>query len=431
MRIIAFCLLLFTLPALAQSLDFSLHKKTSGQPGRTLLIIGGIQGDEPGGFLSASLIATRYEITEGNVWVVPNLNFPSILDRSRGTNGDMNRKFAHLDPSDPDYETVERIKTIITDPHVDLVLNLHDGSGFYHEEYIDTLNNPRRWGQSLIIDQIRMNHDEFGNLQEIAHFIADKVNQNLLDRQHEFRVKNTQTSFGNAEMEKALTWFAIQNNKPALANETSKTLPTHLRVYYQLVALEAYMDYMGIKFTKDFELTPESVREVINDRLQLWLHNRTVSLNLVDIRPFINYFPMQKGVEPIPETTNPLIAMRKTDGLYQVFYGNRKLTTLKPEYFDFASGMETVTIVTDRKTQTVSLGEQVEARSNFYILPTEGIRANVIGYVHEDYTNESGLIIQKDDLMKRFSLDSKGTMFRLEFYRADQFLGMVTVRFIP
>jgi len=52
-------------------LGFSVHKLESDIAGNTLLIIGGIQGDEPGGFNAASLIVTHYEIHSGNVWVVP------------------------------------------------------------------------------------------------------------------------------------------------------------------------------------------------------------------------------------------------------------------------------------------------------------------------------------------------------------------------
>ena len=75
--------------------DFSVHKMGNNK-GNTLLIIGGIQGDEPGGFTAASLIVTNYKIKNGNVWVVPNLAFESIIKRSRGIYGDLNRKFADI-----------------------------------------------------------------------------------------------------------------------------------------------------------------------------------------------------------------------------------------------------------------------------------------------------------------------------------------------
>ncbi|MEM7293140.1 MAG: M99 family carboxypeptidase catalytic domain-containing protein, partial [Pseudomonadota bacterium] len=67
--------------ASASELEFTLHKLTSDNPGPTLLIIGGIQGDEPGGFTAASMLVTDYQVTRGEVWVVPNLNFESIIKR--------------------------------------------------------------------------------------------------------------------------------------------------------------------------------------------------------------------------------------------------------------------------------------------------------------------------------------------------------------
>ncbi len=94
-----------------QSFEFDFIKKGI-QDNNTLLIVGGIQGDEPGAFMAASLIATHYKITKGSVWIVPNLNFYSIIKRSRGPFGDMNRKFAALSPNDPDYNSIQRIKKI-------------------------------------------------------------------------------------------------------------------------------------------------------------------------------------------------------------------------------------------------------------------------------------------------------------------------------
>ncbi len=132
-------------------LDFSLFKLGTAKP--TMLIIGGIQGDEPGGFSAATLVATRYSANKGSLWIVPNLNFPSIIKRSRGVHGDMNRKFAILSNKDPQYAIVNRIQKLIRSEEVDIILNLHDGSGFYRPVYKDALHGPARWGQSVIIDQ--------------------------------------------------------------------------------------------------------------------------------------------------------------------------------------------------------------------------------------------------------------------------------------
>ena len=140
----------------------------------------GGQGDEPGGFNAASLIVTHYDILSGNVWVVPNLNFLSIIKRSRGVYGDLNRKFDKLPIKDPEYQTINRIKKLIVDPKVDLILNLHDGSGFYRDKYYDRLYNQNRWGQCIIIDQDQTDSKNFGNLLGLAQTSIAHVNKHLL-----------------------------------------------------------------------------------------------------------------------------------------------------------------------------------------------------------------------------------------------------------
>ena len=136
---ITFFLFFLSQASFAEPLRFSLHKIESGIPGPTLLIIGGIQGDEPGGFTAASMLVTNYKVKNGSVWVVPNLNFESIIRRSRGIHGDMNRKFNVLSKKDPEFAEVQKIKKIILSDDVDIVVNLHDGSGFYKKKYINSM----------------------------------------------------------------------------------------------------------------------------------------------------------------------------------------------------------------------------------------------------------------------------------------------------
>jgi len=186
-------LLLLATSAAGANLDFTLHKLDSGRPGPTILVVGGVQGDEPGGFSAAALLISHYRITSGAVWVVPNLNFLSIIRCSRGVYGDMNRKFADLDPGDPEYAAVQNIKHIITDPRVDAVLHLHDGWGFYSPTTVSDWQCPQRWGQSVIIDQDTLDAKRFGNLGELAATAAAAANEHLYDPIHAYHVKNTHT----------------------------------------------------------------------------------------------------------------------------------------------------------------------------------------------------------------------------------------------
>lgn len=76
--------------------DIQLIKKENKDSKTTLLVIGGIHGNEPGGYFAPSILATHYKILSKNLWIVPNLNKDSIIANKRGINGDMNRKFAFI-----------------------------------------------------------------------------------------------------------------------------------------------------------------------------------------------------------------------------------------------------------------------------------------------------------------------------------------------
>ena len=99
----------------AKPINFSLYKLDSNNHSNkpALLVISGIQGDEPGGFNATSILIKHYKVYDGSVWVVPSLNQYSILRNNRGIYGDMNRKFAKLDKSDPEYQIIQDIKKII------------------------------------------------------------------------------------------------------------------------------------------------------------------------------------------------------------------------------------------------------------------------------------------------------------------------------
>ena len=60
---------------------------------------------------------------------------------------------------------------------VDLILNLHDGSGFYRPKYYDWKHCPDRWGQSIIIDQENVDTPKHGNLGNIARQVIQNVNR--------------------------------------------------------------------------------------------------------------------------------------------------------------------------------------------------------------------------------------------------------------
>ena len=424
------CLFVFVGSASAnRHIDFSLHKLEADRPGNTLLVIGGIQGDEPGGFNAASLLVTHYRIKKGNVWVVPNLNFISIIKRSRGVYGDLNRKFAAIGNSDPEFDTISRIKAILLDHQVDLILNLHDGSGFYRPTYFDRMHNPKRWGQSIIIDQKEIPSKRYGNLRAIANQIVTEVNHYLFAREHTYHVKNTRTREGDTEMERTLTYYAIRNRKPAFGVEVSKSFPTHKRAYYHLQVMEAYMDLLGIEYERTFTLSALGVRDAIRSGVKLAFYDNKIFLDVTNARKRLSYIPLKKAAEIVFRPSSPLVAVVESGESYRVFHGNRRVTRLYPEYFDYDSSINTITMEVDGDKREVGFGNMVEVAKSFLVMPEKGYRVNVIGFTTPGTRDETGIAIHKDNIKQRFSVDKEGRIFRVEVYRGKKFSGMVLVSF--
>jgi hypothetical protein len=413
----------------ASHLEFSLHKLESDRPGPTVLVVGGIQGDEPGGFHAASLLVTDYRVSQGRVWVVPNLNFESIIRRSRGVNGDMNRKFASLKPDDPDYAAVERIKALIRAPEIDFILNLHDGSGFYREQYVDKMHNPNRWGQSIIIDQEKLGSSPYARVGDYARAVAERVNGQLLSAEHSYRVHNTRTAEGDEEMEKTLTYFAIRNGKPAVGLEASKSLPTRERVYYHLQLVEALLGQLGVKLERDFKLQPMAIKRQIESDIRLSMFDRKIALDVAEARRHLNYFPLPRATELDYLSSNPLVALVPSGDRVRVSYGNRRLTLLQPQFFDYDNSIAKVEMEIDGVRREVPFGTIARVGERFSVHPPEGYRVNVIGWTQRGVKNEAEQAIERGQILKRFSVDRRGTLYRVEIYREDKFSGMVLVEF--
>ena len=403
-----------------------------GAAPRAVLVVGGIQGDEPGGFSAATLVATRYEIAEGAVWVVPNLNFPSIIKRSRGLHGDMNRKFARLAESDPEFATVRRIQELIRHPQVGLVLNLHDGSGYYRPRHEDRLRNPARWGQSVIIDQDELEPGTFmGALADEADAVAQEANNRLIRPLHALHVHNTHTAAGDREMEKSLSYYAVRHGKAAFGLEASKEFPVELRAYYHLLMVEAFLRRAGVRFSRDFELTPAGVARALRDNLGVSFAGNRVFLPLDDVRPAISYLPLPKSSPARAITSKPIMAVLPCEGKSDrlcIHYGNRTITLIRPEWREVDASRDAMTVEVDGREETVPFGSILDVRDAATVRPEPGYRVNAIG-MDCGRPDESGIALRRRDFQPRFSVDRGGRLFRVEVYKDKRFSGMFLLRF--
>jgi len=221
------------------------------EPGPTLLIIGGIQGNEPGGYLAADRFVDL-TLKRGNLIVVPRANFYAILKNQRGPHGDMNRRFRDVPPKDYVDRIVDVLKELMSE--ADCLLNLHDGSGFYSPKWEGPRRNPLRYGQSIIADADVYRPPGGGpaiRLREMALRVIRRVNPQIRDERHHFLFNNHRTLEKDTlhpEQRTSATFYALTRyGIPAFGVETSKDIPDfRVRVEYQTMVINAFLDELGI-----------------------------------------------------------------------------------------------------------------------------------------------------------------------------------------
>ncbi len=106
----------------------------SGRPGPRLMVLGGVHGNEPGGWMAAEQIA-GWEVEHGMLIVLPRVNHRSAaaFQRTLDGFGDLNRLY----PGDPEGMPMARMAAAIVElarawrPH--WLFDLHESWGFYNE----------------------------------------------------------------------------------------------------------------------------------------------------------------------------------------------------------------------------------------------------------------------------------------------------------
>lgn len=410
-----------------QNTPFNFYVLKGEREGPTLLVVGGIHGDEPGGYFAPALLASHYTIKKGNVFIVPNLSPDSIMAFKRGIYKDMNRKFANISKNDPDFDNVQRIKEIIKNPKVDFVINLHDGYGFYREKWENSIFNPRAWGQTYVIDQKTIDNVPFGNLDFIAKEIETRLNQTLQYDFHTFGVRNTETKFQDEEQQNSLTFFAITHLKPALAIETSKNIKElPLKTFYQLSSIEALMDILEIEFVRDFPLDLKNVEKKIEEFGSVEINGK-MTLELNGIKDTLNYVPLLADRNSFA-FTHPLGGVKQVKDGFVLYVGYKKIAHLRADVFPMQCDLDSMAVELDGREVMVKIGEVLQFEESFLIHKTQGVRVNVIGYSKEGVASEHDLNISHKMIDKNYSINKQGNSFRVEFYKGQNFCGMLNMR---
>ena len=277
----------------------AVHVLEGPDPGPTVMVQGGIQGDETAGFLTAQILS-RATVNKGRLIVIPRANVPSIDIARRQVNIDLNRRFdQHYNDW---YE--DRLARVIRYylAQADAFLHLHEGSGFYRPTYIDTLRNPKRYGQSVIIDTLV--YDKL-NLGEDVASVLKQINPSIQPPDFRFQLFNTRT-FSKAtsyqEMRKSLTCFALKEHSiPALAIETSKDIiQLDWKVTQQLKATVSFLSKFGVDVeTETIDL--QTLKKYPNARPTLTVNGQAVIPGTGRAVTLSLYEPLNIALSELPE----------------------------------------------------------------------------------------------------------------------------------
>ena len=398
------------------------------KPGKTLMIIGGIQGDESGGYLTADSYVD-INIEKGSMIIVPRANVPTIVQNKRQINKDMNRRFNQPKTEIFEDQVVDILKQLMDKS--DILLNLHEGGGYYRDTYIDATRNPMKFGQCIIADADSFYSEKHGKtiyLGDVARTVCKEVNQSIYNDYYHFHFNNHNTissSTNHAEQRNSATYHGLTNvGIPSFGIEVSKQLPNiEMKINHLSLVINAFLkhleiipqiphinhqkpdfEYLIVKVDGHSQIVEKSSVLVINKPADIEITALKGNYNrgyLLDIEAYgttndINKsFFIDKDTQIIIRKDYdiidkiPIIIQSEEEAYNGIVLSiNNKKQTLKP-----GQGIKI------DKNDTVKIIELLNADNTY--------EANFLGYANAKLTaNDIGLdIIVDDKLIKKFSPD--------------------------
>ncbi len=201
------------------------YRLEGAEPGPTVFVLGGVHGDEPAGYQAARIL-THGRVLRGTLVIVPDANRPAIRRGARQSPASIS-VFYGSTTGRPAQRLVADLWALIRRTGPDVGLTLHESRDFHWR-------NPRRFGQTFT-------HDVPDFDAVIGRALA-RVNPEVVDAQHRFRIFLWPA-------ERRFTWVVSRDlRRPATTIETCRLLPLSLRVRYQLLAVRAFLDEVGVVY---------------------------------------------------------------------------------------------------------------------------------------------------------------------------------------
>jgi len=188
------------------------------------------------------------------------------------------------------------------------------------------------------------------------------------------------------------------------------------------------MKIIKIDFIRNFNLNEENIVKIIENYGNLGI-NDNILLNFSDIKKSLSLIEL-KSESNVFRFSHPLGDFKKIRGNYIIYVGDKKLTTLRPQYFKMAKSCpEKFGFEIDETVVSINKASDFFVNDDFKVLKSKNLRVNVIGYRSKNLSDESGIRIALKNLSKRFSVDKQHKVYRVEFYNNNEFCSMSMVHF--
>jgi hypothetical protein len=106
----------------------------TGRPGKVVMVLGGVHGNEPGGWLAAERVQQTFRPAVGAFLVIPRANrLATIAFTREGGQGDLNRSYPGDRGTHPMARMAAQIVETLREFHVDVLLDMHESWAFYKD----------------------------------------------------------------------------------------------------------------------------------------------------------------------------------------------------------------------------------------------------------------------------------------------------------
>lgn len=204
----------------------------SSNPGAVVMVVGGMHGNEPSGYMAAARIA-HWSIDAGTLVVIPWANAVAIRHHNRTwEEGDLNRHFPSGEKPESELARAIWKQVLRWDP--DFVIDLHSARGLYLDGDGESV------GQAIFPTRA-------GNARKYARKVRAYLNRHYVKRER-YRFTGASSPDGSRDMLKHKV--AADLGIPAVIIETydkqGEVVPLRRQVMWHLAAVDRFLELYGL-----------------------------------------------------------------------------------------------------------------------------------------------------------------------------------------